>query len=73
MDAYSDSLMRLSNARLNDLHREAGRDRLARSVRRATLAARLPNGRSTAELGVATAPVSLPAPVAAEEELRRSA
>jgi len=79
MDAYSDSMIRLSNARLSELCRESARDGLARSVRAASVPHPRPaprwlrRQRSMAEAEVATTPVSLPTPAAAPEELRRSA
>ncbi|MEA2828572.1 MAG: hypothetical protein QOG43_3011 [Actinomycetota bacterium] len=68
MDAYTDAMMRLSDARLADLCREAARDRLAAGFRRRTTraAARLVDAHPVA--GVSP----LPAPSAAEP-LRRTA
>lgn len=79
MDAHSDSMIRLSNARLSELCREAARHELARSARAASVSGRRPSfrwlrrDRSVAEVEVATAPVSLLTPEAVPEELRRSA
>ena len=65
MDAYTDTMLRLSDARLADLCREAARDRLAagfsRRVRRAP---------SRPVAGVAALPAPAPA---VDEPLRRTA
>jgi hypothetical protein len=81
MDAYSDSMIRLSNARLSELCRESAGDALARSVRAASVPGGRPafrwrrRDRLVVEVEVDAPPVSLPTPTpaAAPEELRRSA
>jgi hypothetical protein len=79
MDAYSESMIRLSNARLSELCREAARHELVRSARAESDSGRRPSfrwlrrDRSVAEVEVATVPVSLPTPAVPREELRRSA
>ena len=62
MDAYSEVMMRLSNARLADLCREAQRDRLA-----APLVSRRRRSKRVAEV------TELPVPDAVDKRLRRSA
>jgi len=67
MDAYSDVMMRLSNARLADLCRQAERDRVALALRRA--------GRRRAPVMADVAALPPPVPAAAEAgtALRRTA
>jgi hypothetical protein len=79
MDAYSEAMMRLSDARLADLCREAARHRLAaglgRRARRAEARlaeARLPEARLPGAPPVAGVS-SLPVPAVSDEELRRTA
>ncbi len=69
MDAYTDAMMRLSDARLADLCREAARHRLAagfsRRVKRADT--RLAEARAVAEVS------ALPVSARQDEPLRRTA
>ena len=76
MDAYSDYIMRVSDARLSELRREAQMERMAR-VARARRGSRLQLLRSWIQrrrsAGEAAPPVRLPSPVAADAQLRRTA
>ena len=77
MDAYTNYILQTSNARLDDLRREAAEYRLSRAARAAReswwsrVCGRL-RRRRAAPLAPAVT-VSLPAPVADDEPLRRTA
>ncbi len=76
MDAYTDSMMRLSEARLNDLRGDARRERVARVARteRASRRALASRRRQLHPVGIVVAVTELP-PASAEREtvLRRTA
>jgi len=76
VDAYCNYIMRVSEARVDQLRREAQVERMAR-VARARRGSRLQQLRSRFQrrrsAGVVAPPVRLPSAVAAEAELRRSA
>ena len=76
MDAYSSYILRLSEARTNELRREAAEYALSRAARRARPSlwarARARLAARTGPAAVPVTPVPLPAPPQ-DEELRRSA
>ena len=77
MDAYTNYILQTSNARLDDLRREAAEYRLSRAARasRASswsrVCARLRRRRAAPP--APAVPVSLPLPVADDDQLRRTA